>query len=189
MDIYISARPPYSPRLLGNEHERISRLSLHPTAPFRISLGMLSALGHDGVIKFVGTSEVPPPRWDGRSPIVLQFHYTWRLTSCRFLLALGLCTCRHPIGPHFITVQEDSELVPKDASHSCKEDHVKAGTTLRWQLKHKRLSQRSRPDLTPPHLQISLAKSRIDNISVNMLEVHLDLVHHSSDSGGVYQRG
>ena len=187
MDIYISSRPPYFPQPLSYFDERISRLSLHPTAPFRISIPMLSAFLGKHTYTLNRASEVAPG-WDGSTPILLDFK-GWLYSD--FTVTLGRCTRRQfkgpldapsdsdsgqvILGPHFITVREGSGPAPKDPSHDCENDHAEAGTTLRRQLDYNGRVSFS-PSIGRPELQISLARSPIDIGSVNMLEVRLDVV-------------
>ena len=185
MDIYISSRPPYFPQPLSYFDERISRLSLHPTAPFRISIPMLSAFLGRHTYTLNRASEVAPG-WDGSTPILLDFK-GWLYSD--FTVTLGRCT-RHQVkdsldapsdpeqvilGPHFITVREGSGSTPEGPSHSCENDHAEAGTTLRRQLDYNGRVSFS-PSIGRPELQISLPRSPIDTGSVNMLEVRLDVV-------------
>ena len=190
MEIYISSRPPYSPRLMSDAHERLSRLSLNPATPFRIGLPMLSALSRKHGIQLTSTSKVAP-MWDGSSPVSLVLR-AWNFPE--FVVTLGRCT-RGPavarrgaisgskdsediLGPHFITVQERSQLAPKCRPHICKQDHVQAGVTRRWRMQS--ITQWTVHD-EPQDLQISFTRSRFDNGSGHMLEVHLDVICEGTD--------
>ena len=194
MDIYISAHPPYSPRL-DDLSERISRLGLCPTAPFYIGLGMLSALDHHHHIWLTHESEVPPePGWDGSTPVLLRFG---SMNHDHFVISMGRCTrqdiCSHlrtfeslcsvsdsedsvpwttADGPLFITVvhlETFFQMIPRDDSHNCKKDHVQVGSQRRWRL-------RQLPYREPRDFQISLTRSHFSDDSFNMLEVRLEVV-------------
>lgn len=181
MDIYIPSRPPYSLRHLNDTHERISLLSLHPTAPFRIDVPMLSAFSNKHLLTLASVSEAAR-EWDGSTPISLKFNKGFLILD--FVITLGRCTRGQAVdfgdatsdsdkavlGPHFITVQEDSESTPEDPSHSCEEDHVEAGTIRLWGL------QSDVGWYKPCELQLSLTRSNFDSGSANMLEVHLEVV-------------
>ena len=196
-DIYIPSRPQFSPRLLSDTEEHISRLSLHPTAPFRIGLSMLSTLSRDYNISLMDTSQVDH-EWDGSSPLLLKLAWSRRDSGfVTFVVVLGRCTCNpwkdifgpevyatiefDPdqtfLGPHFINVQEGSDLMPRDPSHNCKEDHVEAGTTRRW-----RLPETESQWQEPCDLQFSLTRSHLSDDSASsddstdMLEVHFTVV-------------
>ena len=79
------------------------------------------------------------------------------------------------LSPPFITVQDGSDLTPRDPSHNCKEDHVKAGTTIRWQLRYSTKVQTMLQGLQLGDLLISLSPSRIDGDFTSILDVHLDV--------------
>ena len=187
-DIYIPPRPQSSPRHPNHLHERISRLSLHPDAPFHIGVPMLSTFSGKHDITLLRTSQVAPG-WDGSTPILLDFN---GVMFSNFVITLGRCTREKTaflrditsdpeetlLGPHFITVQDGSDLTLKDPSHSCKDDHVKAGTTLRWQLQYGIPIPELRARMTPQYIQISLLRSRIGDNSASILDVHLDVVSY-----------
>ena len=184
MEIYISPRPLYSPRLASDVDERISRLSLDPAAPFRLGLPMLSSLSHKYNYKIEYSSQIPA--WDGSPRGLLSFKGT---THEDFVVTLGRCTCsqdtgrkngtpsseRGVLGPHFVTAQEGSYSILEMLPHNCKSDHVQAGITRRWEFQ-----VNSTLNEHPQVLQVSLTRSHFESGSTgNMLEVHLDFVEVS----------
>ena len=182
MVIYISSRPTYSPRLTRDVDERISRLSLHSDAPFRIGLPSLSTLWHQHGILLEEVSRVARG-WDGSSPVSLRFDRYYM----DLVITLGRCTYNQAmsprdatdslevvLGPHFIAVQMGFKLIQQGPSHDCKRDHVEAGTTCLWKLADNILAWYG-----PEDLQISLTRSHFDSGSGKMLEVHLNTVQRT----------
>ena len=130
---------------------------------------MLSALSRKG-LKVKDASQVTPG-WDGSTPFSLKFG---NYPCHEFVVILGRCTSgpeQAVLGPHFLAVQEGSDLMPRDPSHNCKEDHAEAGTTRRW--RHQEVGPRWKE---PHDLQVSLTRSRFSDDSANMLEVHIEVV-------------
>lgn len=132
-EIYISPRPPYrSNSALLDAHERLSRLSLGPSPPFRIRPSTISSLQRRYSLRLTSIEGAHTP-WTGHAPVRLYFSFLWS-SAHMVVVELGRCT-RSPVtgqglGPHYVVV--GPSLLPPTfvgASHDCAKDHVTNGCT------------------------------------------------------------